>query len=65
MPEEENLDQIKVKHENLVNSILTQEERLLSQHKKYLDYNVDVVKRQMTLLNEVDRPGSDVEMYIS
>jgi kinesin family protein 2/24 len=59
------LEELKDKHEGLVNVILKEEEELLSSHRKYIDDNVDLVKRQMSILNEVDKPGSDVEGYIS
>jgi hypothetical protein len=26
---------------------------------------VDLVKQEMSLLNEVDKPGSDVELYVA
>jgi kinesin family protein 2/24 len=40
---------------------LEEEEELINGHRKHIDELVDVVKGEMTLLNEVDRPGSDVE----
>lgn len=33
-------------------------------HRKHIDDNVDLVKKQMSILNEVDKPGSDVEVYV-
>lgn len=48
----------------MVNIILTEEEELLTLHWKHIDENVELVKWQMSILNEVDKPGSDVEEYI-
>ena len=33
-------------------------------HRKHIDELVDLVKQEMALLNEVDKPGSDVDQYI-
>jgi kinesin family protein 2/24 len=59
------LEQICHDHESLVNLILQEEEDLLSSHRKYIDDIVDSVKKQMVLLHEVDKPGSNVDSYIS
>lgn len=59
------LEQICHNHESLVNLILQEEEELLGTHRKYIDDIVDSVKTQMMLLNQVDKPGSNVEDYIS
>ena len=51
-------------HENLIEQILEEEEELINGHRKHIDDVVDLVKQEMTLLNEVDKPGSDVEEYV-
>jgi len=38
---------------------------MINGHRKHIDEVVDLVKNEMTLLNEVDKPGSDVEDYIN
>ena len=58
------IQELKQKHESMVNIILTEEEELLTLHWKHIDENVELVKWQMSILNEVDKPGSDVEEYI-
>ena len=45
--------------------ILQEEEDLLSSHRQHIDDMVDLVKQEMMLLHEVDKPGSDVEEYIA
>ena len=47
-----------------MNLILTEEDELLSNHRKFIDDTVDLVKKEMVLLHEVDKPGSNVEQYI-
>lgn len=62
--EEANLEELKDEHEVLVQRILKEEETLLSHHRSHIDENVELVKKQMGILNEVDKPGSDVERYV-
>lgn len=62
--EEEDLEILRDKHERLVNKILTEEDELLSTHRKCIDDSVELVKREMALLHTVDKPGSDVDEYI-
>ena len=50
-------------HEQLIEKILTEEEDLITSHRSHIDEVVSIVKEEMTLLNEVDKPGSDVEVY--
>ena len=52
-------------HEKLIEQILEQEEEMINGHRKHIDEVVDLVKNEMSLLNEVDKPGSDVEEFIS
>lgn len=63
--ESQGLEEICNNHESLVNLILQEEEDLLSSHRKYIDEIVESVKKQMVLLHEVDKPGSNVDEYLS
>ena len=36
---------------------------MIHSHRGHIDEVVGIVKEEMTLLNEVDKPGSDVEVY--
>lgn len=38
---------------------------MINGHRKHIDEVVDLVKNEMQLLNEVDKPGSDVEDYVN
>lgn len=51
-------------HERLIEQILEEEEQLINGHRKHIDDVVDLVKNEMTILNEVDKPGSDVDQYV-
>jgi kinesin family protein 2/24 len=37
---------------------------MINGHRKHIDDVVDLVKQEMSLLNDVDKPGSDVESYV-
>lgn len=52
-------------HEKLIEQILEEEEELITGHRHHIDDVVDLVKQEMSLLNEVDKPGSDVETYVA
>jgi kinesin family protein 2/24 len=45
--------------------ILEEEEDLINGHRQHIDDVVDLVKQEMVLLHEVDKPGSDIEEYVS
>ena len=38
---------------------------MINRHRKHIDEIVDLVKQEMVVLNEVDKPGSDVDEYVS
>jgi len=38
---------------------------MINGHRKHIDDLVDLVKTEMSLLNDVDKPGSDVEEYVN
>ena len=43
---------------------MEEEESLINSHRRHIDEVVDQVKQEMVLLNDVDKPGSDVEDYV-
>ena len=45
--------------------ILEEEEELIGSHRQHIDDVVDLVKQEMMLLHDVDKPGSDIEEYVS
>lgn len=52
-------------HEKLIEQILEEEEELITGHRRHIDDVVDLVKQEMALLNDVDKPGSDVVTYVA
>ncbi len=47
----------------MVNKILQEEETLIESHRTHIDVMMELIKRQMRELNEVDRPGSHIAEY--
>ncbi|OMJ71657.1 hypothetical protein SteCoe_30077 [Stentor coeruleus] len=62
---EKDLQEMSEGHERLINLILSEEEDLINSHRNHIDTMVGIVKDEMTILHEVDQPGSDVDEYIS
>ena len=52
-------------HEKLIGMILVEEEEIITSHRTHIDDMVDLIKQEMMLLHEVDKPGSDVDEYVS
>ena len=52
-------------HENLIKVILEEEEELISNHRQHIDDVVDIIKQDMTLLQNVEEPQSDIEEYVN
>ncbi|OMJ75358.1 hypothetical protein SteCoe_25514 [Stentor coeruleus] len=63
-PPQVNMEELSEKHEQLIGIILAEEEDLINSHRKMIDEMVDMIKHQMGLLSEVDKPGSDVDNYV-
>jgi kinesin family protein 2/24 len=61
---EEDLQILNQKHEQLINVILTEEEEVISSHRQHIDDMVDLIKQEMVLLHDVDRPASDIDEYV-
>ena len=61
--QEQELEKICGEHEQIVNLILEEEEEMIAAHKQHVDEIVEMVKYEMNLLQELDKPGSDVDAY--
>jgi kinesin family protein 2/24 len=61
---EEDLHVMSQKHEQLIGVILAEEEDVISLHRQHIDDTVELIKQEMMLLHEVDKPGSDVDEYV-
>ncbi|CAD8105692.1 unnamed protein product [Paramecium sonneborni] len=61
---EDDLTKIGQKHEQLISVILEEEENLIQNHRSHIDQMVELVKQEMMLLHNIDKPGSDVDEYV-
>ena len=59
---DEELQKISMIHEELINSILKEEDVFIREH---IDDMVESIKDEMDYIHEVDKPGSNIEEYTS
>mmetsp|Transcript_114062 Transcript_114062/g.303210 ORF Transcript_114062/g.303210 Transcript_114062/m.303210 type:complete len:744 (-) Transcript_114062:133-2364(-) len=59
------LDDLARQHDRLIGTILAEEEELITAHRQHIDMMVELIKEEMVHLNNVDRPGSDVDAYVA
>lgn len=59
--DEDNLDELCDAHNDLIKVIIEKEEELITSHREHIDQVVDLIKSDMTLLQIVDQPNSDIE----
>ncbi|CAE7238568.1 Kinesin-13A [Symbiodinium microadriaticum] len=59
------LDELARQHDRLIGTILAEEEELITAHRQHIDMMVELIKEEMVHLNNVDRPGSDVDAYVN
>lgn len=59
------LDELARQHDRLIGTILAEEEELIQAHRQHIDRMVELIKEEMVHLNNVDRPGSDVDAYVA
>lgn len=57
---EKELVKLKKDHEEMIETVLSEEEDMLATHKKYIDTKVELVKKYIGLLNDNERPESNV-----
>lgn len=53
------------KHEELIDQILVEEEDVTEAHKHYIDDFVSLIKEEMKLIYEVQKPKSDINEYVA
>eukprot|EP00891_Asterochloris_glomerata_P009246 jgi/Astpho2/9246/e_gw1.00138.35.1_t len=51
--------------DELVNSILEEEDELIAAHRKQIEDTMTIVRLEMNLLGEVDQPGSAIDTYVN
>lgn len=52
-------------HDENVNEILEEEEALIAAHRKEIEDTMEIVREEMKLLAEVDKPGSQIDNYVT
>lgn len=58
------LDKVNQVHEKLISVILTEEEDLIAKHREQLDKMCEFSRQEFKLLNDVEKPGSDIDGYV-
>eukprot|EP00993_Chasmostoma_nieuportense_P002913 NODE_366_length_2346_cov_10.169896_g341_i0.p1 GENE.NODE_366_length_2346_cov_10.169896_g341_i0~~NODE_366_length_2346_cov_10.169896_g341_i0.p1 ORF type:complete len:649 (+),score=181.53 NODE_366_length_2346_cov_10.169896_g341_i0:129-2075(+) len=58
---EEDMEQA---HEQLINTILEEEEAVIVAHRQHIDDVMDLMKLEMQELHDVDQPGSSIDYYV-
>jgi len=65
MPEgQAELQKLSEDHEKLIDVILDEEDQLIEAHKRHIDAVMELAKKEMALLQEVSKPGSDIDDYV-
>mmetsp|Transcript_12612 Transcript_12612/g.27255 ORF Transcript_12612/g.27255 Transcript_12612/m.27255 type:complete len:659 (+) Transcript_12612:246-2222(+) len=57
-------DELVVKHEDLMDTIMEEEERLITAHRMQIEETMELVRNEMAMLTEVDQPGSHLDQYV-
>lgn len=52
------------RRDELMNSILEEEEELINAHRYNIEETMEIVRKEMNLLTEVDQPGSAIDQYV-
>ena len=60
---DEEYQQISNLHEDLINTILKEEDNFVTEHKQHIDNMVKSIKNEMNGIHEVEKPGSNIEEY--
>lgn len=60
----EDLDGMCAAHNDLIKQIIDKEEDLISSHRTHIDSVVEIIKQDMSLLQVVDQPNSDITSYV-
>ena len=61
----QDMERLAKEHDRLIGTILSEEEELISTHRKSLDVYVQMLHEEMEQVNLIDQPGSDVDVYVS
>ena len=59
------LESLAKQHDRLIGTILSEEEELILTHRKSLEVFVQMLNEEMSQVNLIDQPGSDVDVYVA
>lgn len=51
-------------HNRMLDTILVEEELLITAHRLHIEETMELVRSEMNLLTEVDQPGSAIDQYV-
>lgn len=57
-------DEILSEHNKMLDTILEEEELLITAHRLHIEETMELVRNEMNLLTEVDQPGSAIDQYV-
>jgi hypothetical protein len=57
-------DEIMSEHNRMLDTILVEEELLITAHRVHIEETMELVRSEMNLLAEVDQPGSAIDQYV-
>ncbi|GBF89094.1 kinesin-13A-like [Raphidocelis subcapitata] len=60
----EDVDSLIAAREGLMEDILEEEEEIIALHRQQIEESMDVVRKEMAMLAEVDQPGSAIDAYV-
>uniref|UniRef100_A0A7R9YS33 Kinesin-like protein n=1 Tax=Chlamydomonas euryale TaxID=1486919 RepID=A0A7R9YS33_9CHLO len=58
-------DEILSEHNKMLDTILEEEELLITAHRMHIEETMELVRSEMNLLTEVDQPGSAIDQYVN
>lgn len=64
VPEAGQDDEIMSEHNRMLDTILEEEELLITAHRMHIEETMEMVRSEMNLLTEVDQPGSAIDQYV-
>ncbi|WIA29491.1 hypothetical protein OEZ86_011992 [Tetradesmus obliquus] len=62
--EEAEEEELEHEHGELMESILEDEEEIIALHRQQIEDAMEIVRREMAMLQEVDQPGSSIDQYV-
>lgn len=63
-PDNDDDDEMMAKRDELMDTILEEEEQLITAHRMQIEETMELVRKEMSLLTDVDQPGSAIDRYV-